>query len=410
MAHAVERLDMTMGVFSMKSCIALLFTAFLTIPVLAQNEEGPATAKGAAVDTTGKGYTAAFVIEPTTRRVLFEENAHVPLPTASMAKMMTALITMEEIRDGRLKLTDPVTISAKSSKMGGSQIYAKEGQQFPVQTLLQALMIQSANDAAVSLAEKIAGSEESFGDIMNQRAKALGLTESHFIDPHGLPNSADPKAINTMSAHDLAILGVELMKYPLMREYAKTPTLAFSNGTFTSGLTNPNHLINPHKVNYWDAATGIKTGYSAPAGYCVTASAQKGDMELVCVVMGARTGSGPLSSFGIAQKLMSQAFAQYNVTTVLKKGATVGQAPVTNGNAKTVPAIAAGDAKALVKRGEEGAVKVAFNPTSLTAPVTSGQPVGTVAVQQGGQTIAKVPAVAGASVEKQPWWKSFWPF
>jgi len=123
----------------MKSFIALLFTAFLTIPVLAQNEEGPATAKGAAVDTTGKGYTAAFVIEPTTRRVLFEENAHVPLPTASMAKMMTALITMEEIRDGRLKLTDPVTISAKSSKMGGSQIYAKEGQQFPVQTLLQAL-------------------------------------------------------------------------------------------------------------------------------------------------------------------------------------------------------------------------------------------------------------------------------
>lgn len=404
------RLDITMGVFSMKSCFALLLTAFLTIPVLAQNEEGPANAKGAAVDTTGKGYTAAFVIEPVTHRVLFEENAHVPLPTASMAKMMTALITMEEIANGRLKLTDQVTVSARSSKMGGSQIYAKEGQQFTVQTLLQALMIQSANDAAVSLAEKIAGSEESFADIMNQRAKSLGLNESHFTDPHGLPNSANPKAINTMSAHDLAILGVELMKYPLMREYAKTPTLPFSNGTFTSGLTNPNHLINPHKVNYYDAATGIKTGYSGPAGYCVTASAKKGDMELVCVVMGARSSSGPLSSFGIAQRLMAQAFAQYNMTTVLKKGAVVGQAPVTNGTAKTVPAVASADAKALVKRGEEGAVKVAFSPSTLTAPVTSGQPAGTISVQQNGQSVAKVPALTGAAVEKQPAWKSFWPF
>lgn len=394
----------------MKSCSALFLTVFLALPLLAQNEEGPANAKGAAVDTTGKGYTAAFVIEPTTRRVLFEENAHVPLPTASMAKMMTALITMEEIQSGRLKLTDPVTISARASKMGGSQIYAKEGQQFPVQTLLQALMIQSANDAAVALAEKIAGSEESFADIMNQRAKALGLTESHFTDPHGLPNSADPKAINTMSAHDLALLGVELMKYPLMREYAKTPTLPFSNGTFTSGLTNPNHLINPHKVNYWDAATGIKTGYSAPAGYCVTASAKKGDMELVCVVMGARTSSGPMSSFGLAQRLMAQAFAQYNMTTVLRKGATVGQVPVANGNAKTVPAVASADVKALVKRGEEGGVKVTFSPASLTAPVRAGQPAGTISVQQGGQSIAKVPAVTAAAVEKQPWWKSFWPF
>ncbi len=394
----------------MRSCFALIFTALLALPVLAQNEEGPATAKGAAVDTTGKGYTAAFVIEPATRRVLFEENAHVPLPTASMAKMMTALLTMEEIRDSRLKLTDPVNISARTSKMGGSQIYAKEGQQFPVQTLLAALMIQSANDAAEALAEKIAGSPEAFVDIMNQRAKALGLNETHFVDPHGLPNWKDPKAIDTMSAHDLAILGLEVMKYPLVREYAKTPTMPFTNATFTSGLTNPNHLINPHKVNYWDAATGIKTGYSAPAGYCVTAAAMKGDMELVCVVMGARSSSGPMSSFGIAQKLMSQAFAQYNMKTVLKKGQAVGQAPVTDGNSKSVPVVAAADAKALVKRGEEGGVKVAYSPATLTAPVRAGQQAGIVAVQQAGQTIFKVPAVTAAAVEKQPWWKAFWPF
>lgn len=394
----------------MKSCFAILFVSLLALPVLAQNEEGTGPAKGARVDTTGKGYTAAFVIEPVTRRILFEENAHEALPTASMAKMMTALITMEEIRDGRLALDTPVTISARSSKMGGSQIYAKEGQQFPVQTLLAALMVQSANDAAEALAEKIAGSAESFAEIMNQRAKALGLKDSTFYDPHGLPNSADPKQIDMMSAADLANLGVELMKYPLMREYSKTPTLPFSNGTFTAGLTNPNHLINPHKVNYYEAATGIKTGFSAPAGYCVTASAKRGEMELVCVVMGARTSNGPLSSFGLAQRLMAQAFAQYNMSTVVKKGATVGQAPVSDGTAKSVAAVASADARALVKRGEEGSVKIAFNPTTLSAPVRAGQPAGTIAVQQGGQTVSKVIAITAVAVEKNPWWKAFWPF
>lgn len=393
----------------MKRWIAVIFSAALVLPVLAQ-EEGPGQAKGESVDTTGKGYTAAYLIEPTTKRVLFEENANIPLPTASMAKMMTALITMEEIRDGRLKLDQPVRISARASKMGGSQIYAKEGTEFPVQTLLAALMIQSANDAAEALAEQVAGSAENFAEIMNQRAKQLGLTQSTFYDPHGLPNSANPKQINTMSAHDLAILGGELMKYPLMAQYAKTPHMDFSNGTFTSGLTNPNHLIQPGKRDYYPQATGIKTGYSGPAGYCVTASAQKGDLQLIAVVMGARTSNGPLSSFGIASHLFANAFAQYSMSTVVKKGATVGQANVTDGATKTVAAVASADAKALVKRGEEGSVKVAFSGSNVTAPVTAGQQVGTVVVQQNGQTIAKVPAVAGAAVEKQAWWKKFWPF
>jgi len=394
----------------MKRWIAAIMAAAFALPLLAQSEEGPGQAKGAAVDTTGKGYTAAYVIEPGTKRVFFEENANIPLPIASMAKMMTALIVMEEIRDGRLKLDTTVRISARASKMGGSQIYAKDGQTFPVSTLLDALMIQSANDAAEALAEQVAGSGENFAQIMNQRAKSLGLTQTNFYDPHGLPNSQNPKEINTMSAHDLALLGAELMKYPLMQQLAKTPTMPFENGTFTSGLTNPNHLINPGKRDYYEAATGIKTGYSAPAGYCVTASAKRADLELIAVVMGAKSSSGPQSSFGIASRLMSNVFAQYNVTTVVKKGATVGQATVVDGKTKTVPAIASADAKALVRRGEEGTVKFAFSGQSVTAPIRAGQPVGNVVVQQNGQAIARVPAIAGASVEKQPWWKMFWPF
>jgi D-alanyl-D-alanine carboxypeptidase (penicillin-binding protein 5/6) len=387
----------------------LILLAAIALPLAAQ-EEGPANAKGTAVDTTGKGYTAAYMIDTGSKRVLLAENADTPLPTASMAKMMTALIAMEEIRDGRLKLDTPVTISARSSTMGGSQIYAKQGQVFPIQTLLAALMVQSANDAAEAIAEQIAGSGENFAEIMNQRAKALGMTHTQFYDPHGLPNPKAPQMINTSSAHDLAILGMEVMKWPLLAQYAKTPTLPFSNGTFTAGLTNPNHLINPGKRDYFPYATGIKTGYSGPAGYCVTAAAKKADMELVCVVMGARTGSGPMSSFGIASKLFAGAFAQYINHTALKKGQVVGQVNVAKGATDKVNAVAGGDVKTMLKRGEEGGIKVGLVANPVTAPVTAGQQVGMIVVTQNGQQINRVPAFAANAVEKQPWWKALWPF
>ena len=393
----------------MKILKSLLLLAAIALPLAAQ-EEGPASAKGAAVDTTGKGYTAAYMIETSSKRVLLAENADTALPTASMAKMMTALIAMEEIRDGRLKLDTPVTISARASTMGGSQIYAKQGQVFPMQTLLAALMVQSANDAAEAIAEQIAGSGENFAEIMNQRAKALGMTHTNFVDPHGLPNPKAPQMVDTSSAHDLAILGLEVMKWPLLREYAKTPTMPFSNGTFTAGLTNPNHLINPGKRDYFPYAIGIKTGYSGPAGYCVTASAKKGDMELVCVVMGARASFGPNSSFGIASRLFSGAFAQYITHTALKKGQVVGQVNVAKGATDKVNAIAAGEVKSMLRRGEEGGVKVGFVPTPLTAPIQAGQQIGMIVVTQNGQQINRVPALAANAVEKQPWWKALWPF
>lgn len=388
--------------------MSILVALAIAVPVLAQ-EEGPATVKGSAVDTTGKGYTAAIVIEPTTHRVLFEENANVPLPTASMAKMMTLLITMEEIRDGRLDWLTPVNISARTSKIGGSQVYLRAGSVWPLKNLIIATMVQSANDAAEALAEKNAGSAEGFADLMNQRAEALGLKNSHFYDPHGLPNSQDPSKVDTMSAHDLAILGIELMKHPYMRALAVIPEMPFQNNTLQK-IYNPNHLINPKSSDYYDGATGIKTGYSSPAGYCVTASAKRGDMELVAVVLGAKFSHGPMSSFGVASRLFSEAFANYRVLTTVKKGTVVGQANVTKGRAKVVPAVAAADATALVKRGEDKTVKVSLVGGAVAAPVKRGQPVGSIVVQVAGQTVSKVPAIAGADVDSQPWWRAFWPF
>lgn len=391
----------------MKSVMSAVLVALLALPVLAQ-EEGAGEAKGSAVDTTGKGYTAAYVIDQHSKQVLFAENEHTPLPTASMAKMMTLLITLEEVRAGHLNWDTPVTVSAKASKMGGSQIYLRAGSVWPVKNLVIATMVQSANDAATALGEKIGGSTESFADLMNQRAQELGLTHSKFFDPHGLP-AKDPSQNDVMCAHDLAILGIELIKHPLMKDLGKVPEMPFVNGTLQK-IYNPNHLVNPRSPDYYPDATGIKTGYSGPAGYCITASASRNGIDLVGVVMGAKPSKGPLSSFGITARLFNEAFARYRNVESLKQGAVVGTVPVKEGATKTVQAVASDKVSALVKRGEEGGIKVNFTPTPVTAPVKKGQPVGTIVVQQGSNTLAKIPALAASDVAKQAWWKAFWPF
>lgn len=393
----------------MKFARVFVLSFLVAIPLFAQNEEGPGQAAGAAVDTTGKGYTAAYVIEASTGQVLHAENEHTPLPTASMAKMMTLLITMEEIKAGNLKYDTPVTISARASKMGGSQVYLRAGSVWPVKNLIIATMVQSANDAAQALAEQIAGSSEAFADLMNQRSKELGLTHSTFYDPHGLPNPEDPSRVNIQCPHDLAIVGREVMKYPFLAALAKVPEQPFRNGTLER-IYNPNHLINPRKANYMQDATGIKTGYSGPAGYCVTASAKRNNLEVISVIMGAKTGGGPNGSFANAARLMNQAFLNYRSVVPAKAGTVVGQAQITGGAAATVGVTPQRDATALVKRGQEKGVSVTYQGSPVAAPVKKGQRVGTVLVQQDGKTLAQIPALAAQDVPKEPWWKAFWPF
>jgi len=386
----------------MRNALTLLMIAMLAISVSAQNpeENGPVSA---AVANAPKGYTAAFVLEPSTNRVLFEDNADKPLPTASMAKMMTLLIVMEEIQQGNLNYDTPVTISARASKMGGSQIYLRAGSVWPVKNLLIATMVHSANDAASALAEKIAGSGESFADLMNLRAEQLGLKNSRFYDPHGLP-AEDPSLNDVMSARDLAKLGQELMKHPFMRQLAVIPEMEFRNGTLER-IYNPNRLL-----RFYEGATGIKTGYSGPAGFSITASAKRNNMELICVVQGAKSARGPESSFEIAARLMNKAFLQYKMVTPVKQGAVVAQASVNRGRAKSVPVMAPTDVKALVKRGEEKGVSVKFNGGAVAAPIKRGQRIGTIVVQRGNETLATMPAVAAQDVAKQPWWKALLPF
>lgn len=342
--------------------------------------------------------TAAIVIEPTSGKVLFEKNSNTPLPPASMTKMMTLLIVAENVRQGHIKYTDPVTISGLASKMGGSQVFLKQGEQFTVAQLAQATMVHSANDAAMALAEKIGGSAESFVNLMNQRAQQLGLKNSKFVTPHGLPGAkGDPDDL--MSAADLARLGIQLMKFPEMREWAVQQQAPFRGGIFT--MYNPNHLL-----KFYQGATGIKTGYHDKAGFCVTASAKRGNMELVSVVM----GSTKKGSFDNAAYLMTEAFNNWELAQPVKKGARVGEVPVQKGSADSVPVVAGSDATMLMRRGEAAKAQVQVSGTNATAPIKAGQQVGWVILRQGNQTIAKVPALAAAAVAKEPWWKMFWPF
>ena len=386
----------------MRNALLSFMIAALAVSASAQNpeESGPVSA---SVANAPKGYTAAFVLEPSTGRVLFEDNADKALPTASMAKMMTLLIAMEEIQQGNLHYDTPITISARASKMGGSQVYLKAGTVWPVKNLLIATMVHSANDASTALAEKIAGSAESFADLMNGRAEQLGLKNSRFYDPHGLPPD-DPSMNNVMSARDLAKLGQELMKHPFMRQLAVIPEMEFRNGTLER-IYNPNRLL-----RFYEGTTGIKTGYSGPAGFSITASAKRNNMELVAVVLGAKTSRGPDSSFEIAARLMNKAFLNYKMVTPVKQGAVVAQASVNHGRAKTVSVMALTDVKALVKRGEEKGVSVKFNGGAVAAPIKRGQRIGTIVVQRGNETLATMPAVAAQDVEKQPWWKALLPF
>ncbi|HXG57795.1 MAG TPA: D-alanyl-D-alanine carboxypeptidase family protein [Thermoanaerobaculia bacterium] len=387
---------------------AFLFALAIAAGAFAQNVEEEGGASQARTQA-GKGYTAALVMDMNSRRILFEDNIHTPFPTASMAKMMTLLIVMEEIRDGRLQWDTAVTVSPRAANMGGSQVYLRAGSVWPVKNLVIATMVHSANDAAQALAERVAGSSEAFADLMNDRAQQLGLKNSRFVDPHGLPPDTPGGPQNVMSAHDLAVLGIELMKHPFMRQLAVIAEMPFRNGTLER-IYNPNRLVNPSRPEYYADATGIKTGYSAPAGYCITASAKRGDIHLVAVVMGAATSRGPQSSFGIASRLMNRVFLEHRVVTVVKKGTPVGQVTVANGRAKTVQALAGTDVKAMVERGSEKNVKVSFSGGAVNAPVRQGQAVGTVVVQQGHEIVARIPAVASSAVSQQSWWRKFWPF
>jgi serine-type D-Ala-D-Ala carboxypeptidase (penicillin-binding protein 5/6) len=316
-------------------------------------------------------------------------------------KMMTTLIAMEKIQEGTLHLTDTITASRWAEKMGGSQVYLKEGETQTVENLLKAVMIHSANDATAAIAEHIAGNTDAFVDLMNEKAEQLGLKETHYYSVHGLPAEAGQKD-DEMSAYDLAMLGRELTKYPEAAKWAATIQEPFRDGQFT--LVNPNHLLRQYQ-----GADGIKTGYHNKAGFCVTGSAKRGDLRLIVVVMGSSTKR---DCFGSAGQILNQGFSAYRMYVPIKQGASLGkEAAIKGGVEDRVPVVSTSDVKILLKRGEEKKVQVeVYIPDRVPAPVKAGQVVGDVVVKMDGVEVGKTQAAVTQDVAQAGFWKRWWPF
>ena len=346
----------------------------------------------AAADDGGPECRASLLMDAVSGDILKETNSHQALAPASMVKLMTIYVTLKRIHEGGIKLDDKVSVSAACSKVGGSQVYLRQGEEFSLGDLVQATMIQSANDAATAIAEYIGGSRDGFVEIMNDEAKALGMTESEFHSPHGLPAGKDQQP-DLVSARDFALLARTLItKYPEVLEYSSKGESDFRDGEFK--MANHNHLLKS-----FPGCDGLKTGYYAQAGFSITASAQRNGSRMIAVVMGCKQRKTRDEE---AAKLMSLGFAQYRSVSLIEKGGSIGIAvPVAGGAKSSTTLAAASDLRVSLKSGEEKQIvkKPAFCD-NLAAPMLSATPCGSVSFWLGDREIGKVDMVTTEDIPR----------
>ncbi|HPZ42491.1 MAG TPA: D-alanyl-D-alanine carboxypeptidase family protein [Bacillota bacterium] len=329
---------------------------------------------------------AAVLMEPVTGRIIYEKEAHKRLPMASVTKLMTLLLATEAVEKGSFKLTDSVITSENAWEMGGSQIYLEPGEEMSLWDLLLAIGLQSANDASVAVAEHIAGSEEAFVQDMNDKARELGLTNTNFVNCHGLTAEN-----HYTSAYDLAIILREGLKNPLFRKITAMKEYDLRGGAFK--------LWNTNKLLWWyKGADAGKTGWTESAKYCLASSAERDGLRLICVVLGTEE---PQSHFRESMKLYDFGFARYKAVNIADQGEKVGTVKVGKGLAETVYALTLDKVSVIVPRGEEkGFEPVIELPEFINAPVAKGQEIGTYIVTKEGQEVLRVKLVAAQDVPK----------
>lgn len=326
---------------------------------------------------------SCILMEASTGRVLYEDRADDPLPIASVTKVMSTLLIMEAIDDGRLSKDDIVTVSDRAASMGGSQVFLKPGEQMSVHDLLKSLIVVSANDATVALAEAICGSEEAFIAQMNEKAAELNLANTHFVNTNGLPVEG-----HHSSARDVALTTRALLEHPLVLEYTGIWMDTIRDGTF--GLANTNKLI-----RFYQGATGMKTGFTSEAGYCLSGTAERDGMGLIAVVLGSPTSA---DRFALAKQLLDYGFTNYRLaspTPVLPDSL-----PVTAGKTDRVT-LTCTPPSLLSEKGDSGEIKQTIDlPQSVEAPVRKGQTLGSITFSKNGQALASVPIYAAEDVER----------
>ena len=369
----------------MKKWIGALLAALCMVTLL------PVQAAAVELPLTSR---AAQLMEKTTGQILFAQNEHEKLEPASVTKIMTLLLTMDAIDSGALAYDDVVTVSANAAGMGGSQVFLAEGEQITVEELLKCVCVSSGNDAAVALAEKVAGVHELFVEQMNNRARGLGMDDTHFVNPTGLTAEG-----HVTSAHDIALMSRELLtKHPDIRNFTTIWTDSIRNGTFD--LANTNKLI-----RFYDGATGLKTGSTGSAGYCLSATAEKNGMELIAVILGGSTSD---KRFSDAKALLNYGFAAYSLVTVTPES-PLPAVPVTLGTQKTVQSVLTSENALLLEKSRANGLTQAVSlPESIDAPVEEGEPLGALDIfDADGTPVASLPLLAGESIPHLTWSELF---
>lgn len=332
---------------------------------------------------------AALLLEPESGQILFEMNADAPRAVASVTKVMTILLTLEAIEQGRISVDQSVAISEKASGMGGSQVLLDTGEVQTVDVLLKSMIVGSANDASVALAELMYGSQELCVDQMNARAAELGMAHTHFVNCTGLPAEGQHT-----TARDVARMTMAMLRHELYFRYSGVwlDEVDHGDGRVTQ-LTNTNKLI-----RLYDGCDGGKTGSTDEALYCIAATARRGDMRLIAVVLGAPSGS---ERFDLAAKMFDYGFANYRLYPVAQRGTKIkGTLPVDGGRPDGMSLILDGDLTLLVTKGSEQDVSLVPElPERVEAPVELGDLIGYVRVEQGGRMLAKLPVVAASASE-----------
>ena len=340
---------------------------------------------------------SSALMDVATGTLLQESNAHERLAPASVTKVMTMLLIMEAVDSGKIAMTDRVTASETAAAKGGSQIYLKAGETMTVSDMLKSIAVSSANDCACAMAEHIAGSEEAFVTKMNERAKELGMQDTHFVNCTGLDDGENAQQHRT-SAHDIALMSRELLKnHPDIKNFTTIWMDTVRNGTF--GLSNTNKL-----VRFYQGATGLKTGFTSGAGYCLSASAQREGMELIAVVMGADTSA---SRNAACKQLLDYGFANYAVIQPELQDAE--PVAVKLGITDSVSAILGESSQLLIDKTQKNDITMALSAEkSVVAPVSRGQRLGTLTIKAGEQILKEIPLVAAEGVARMDFGDLFW--
>ncbi|MBI4524660.1 MAG: D-alanyl-D-alanine carboxypeptidase [Deltaproteobacteria bacterium] len=355
--------------------------------------------KESSAEENRPAFVSGIVMEAETGQILFEQDPHKQWPPASLTKMMLMLLVMEKVRQKSISLSDPVEVSAHASKIGGSQVYLKQGEVFTLEEMMKAIVIHSANDACEAVAERIAGSIEGFVEMMNLRAKEIGLKNTRYFNVHGLPPEKGQSSDLT-TAYDTAILARELVKYPDILRWASTAKTEFRDGKFI--LQNTNHLIGK-----FPGADGLKTGSYHEAGFNLAATAQRDGLRLISVTMGSPSNK---IRFREAARLLSSGFNNYKMLTVIKPGDAVAQeVRIKGGVMSSIRPVLPRGARVFLKRSEENGVKSEVRlSNSIWAPLKKGQKLGEFVIMRGGRPAASYDLVTDRDVERANMIKRLW--